>query len=304
MPATTCWPGCGGRRRLDGGDRDRYVDYAASAAGVTRQPGAGPAAAAMPSGDTLSASRTHRLGLNDTLTGDAGATTSTAPAATTSRWRRRRRPADRRRRHRHRELCRLGRRRSPSAWSTGAAAGGEPQGDTLAGIENLAGSAFDDTLTGDGGANRAGRRRRQRCADRRRRRRQARSAAPASTPRAMPARPPRSSSRQRRRHRRRRGGRHAVRHREPDRLGLQRHADRRRRRQLLDGGDGDDTLRGGAGADQPDRRRRHRHRRATPAGGRRRRQPARTAPASGGDAAGRHPVRHREPAPARPSATG
>ena len=37
---------------------------------------------------------------------------------------------------------------------SGAASGGHAQGDTLSGMENIIGSAFDDTLTGDGGANR------------------------------------------------------------------------------------------------------------------------------------------------------
>lgn len=35
----------------------------------------------------------------------------------------------------------------------GAASGGDADGDTLAGFENIRGSAYDDTLTGDGGAN-------------------------------------------------------------------------------------------------------------------------------------------------------
>jgi len=37
--------------------------------------------------------------------------------------------------------------------TSGTGAGGDAEGDTLSGIENLAGSAHDDTLTGDGGAN-------------------------------------------------------------------------------------------------------------------------------------------------------
>ena len=37
--------------------------------------------------------------------------------------------------------------------STGAASGGDAEGDTLQGIENLAGSGLNDTLTGDGEAN-------------------------------------------------------------------------------------------------------------------------------------------------------
>jgi len=36
---------------------------------------------------------------------------------------------------------------------TGAVSGGDAQGDTLGGIEQLAGSAFADTLTGNAGAN-------------------------------------------------------------------------------------------------------------------------------------------------------
>ncbi|MGV8986873.1 MAG: Hint domain-containing protein [Cypionkella sp.] len=37
--------------------------------------------------------------------------------------------------------------------ATGTATGGDAQGDTLVGFENLAGSSFNDTLTGDGNAN-------------------------------------------------------------------------------------------------------------------------------------------------------
>ncbi|MFT3726808.1 MAG: M10 family metallopeptidase C-terminal domain-containing protein [Terricaulis sp.] len=37
--------------------------------------------------------------------------------------------------------------------TAGIGAGGDAQGDTLSGVENLIGSAFDDTLKGDGGAN-------------------------------------------------------------------------------------------------------------------------------------------------------
>ena len=36
---------------------------------------------------------------------------------------------------------------------TGSGSGGDAQGDTLSGIENIIGSAFADVLTGDGGAN-------------------------------------------------------------------------------------------------------------------------------------------------------
>ncbi|MCZ6812603.1 MAG: calcium-binding protein, partial [Alphaproteobacteria bacterium] len=37
--------------------------------------------------------------------------------------------------------------------ATGTGSGGDAQGDTLTGIENLTGSAFDDSLTGDANAN-------------------------------------------------------------------------------------------------------------------------------------------------------
>src|SRR3546814_17659561 len=37
--------------------------------------------------------------------------------------------------------------------TTGTGLGGDAQGDTLSGIENLTGSNYDDTLTGDGGTN-------------------------------------------------------------------------------------------------------------------------------------------------------
>src|SRR3546814_15995539 len=37
--------------------------------------------------------------------------------------------------------------------TTGTGLGGDAQGDTLSGIENLTGSNYDDTLTGDGGNN-------------------------------------------------------------------------------------------------------------------------------------------------------
>jgi serralysin len=36
---------------------------------------------------------------------------------------------------------------------TGSGSGGDAQGDTLSGVESVAGSSFDDTLTGNGGAN-------------------------------------------------------------------------------------------------------------------------------------------------------
>ena len=43
--------------------------------------------------------------------------------------------------------------RPSTSWPAQAAAA-TPQGDTLSGIENVVGSAYDDTLTGDGGGNR------------------------------------------------------------------------------------------------------------------------------------------------------
>ena len=44
---------------------------------------------------------------------------------------------------------------APRSWSrsTAAASGGDAAGDTLSNIQNLTGSAFNDTLTGDAGAN-------------------------------------------------------------------------------------------------------------------------------------------------------
>ncbi len=64
--------------------------------------------------------------------------------------------------------------------TTNVNTGGDAQGDSLSGIENLTGSAFADTLVGDGGVNRLdggetamrpGRPGRRRRADRRRRHR-------------------------------------------------------------------------------------------------------------------------------------
>jgi Ca2+-binding RTX toxin-like protein len=48
-------------------------------------------------------------------------------------------------------------------WS-GEGLSGEAAGDVLVGIENLRGSAFADTLVGDGGVNELTRRRWARCA--------------------------------------------------------------------------------------------------------------------------------------------
>ena len=66
------------------------------------------------------------------------------------RWRR---PARRRRRHRHRLLRQRLRRRVGGADRQPELQGGDAAGDSYVGVENLAGSAFDDILQGDGQAN-------------------------------------------------------------------------------------------------------------------------------------------------------
>ena len=68
--------------------------------------------------------------------------------------RRRRGQAGRRRGHGHTGLQRLGQRRSKPGSTGVAGKGGDAAGDTATGIENLTGSAHDDSLTGDAGANR------------------------------------------------------------------------------------------------------------------------------------------------------
>ncbi len=66
--------------------------------------------------------------------------------------RRRRRHPDGRSRHRHGGLRAVDRRRVRRV-GDGIGSGGDAEGDTLSGIENLIGSAFNDLLGGDAGAN-------------------------------------------------------------------------------------------------------------------------------------------------------
>ena len=121
-------------------------------------------------------------------------------------------------------------------------------GDTLTGIENLMGSDFADTLTGDNGANvlwgaagndvlsgGGG------CAVRRRGDRHRRLFRLGGRGQCEPD--------HRHWHRRRCAGRHAERDREPDGFGLCRYADRRCRCEQILGGAGDDLLDGAAGND-------------------------------------------------------
>ena len=146
--------GAGGADTLAGGPGSDTAAYASSPAGVRVDLGAGTAAGGHAEGDTLSAIE-HLLGSRhaDTLTGDASAnrldggpgndrlaggagadTLVGGPGSDTALY-----------------------AASPAPVSvhleTGAATGGHAGGDTLAGIENLTGSAFDDVLSGDAGAN-------------------------------------------------------------------------------------------------------------------------------------------------------
>ena len=67
-------------------------------------------------------------------------------------WSRRSRHAHWQYGHRHGDLCSLASGVNVSL-TTGLGSGGDAEGDALANIENLTGSAFDDTLEGNGGNN-------------------------------------------------------------------------------------------------------------------------------------------------------
>lgn len=139
---------------LDGGSGTDTVDYAASAAGVTVNLGTGLASGGDAAGDTLTGIEvlsgsafddllTGNTGANtlsggsgnDTLAGGAGADSLIGGTGTDN--------AD----------------YSASAsgvtvnLSTGTHSGGDAAGDRLSGIEDLTGSAFNDSLTGDSTAN-------------------------------------------------------------------------------------------------------------------------------------------------------
>jgi Ca2+-binding RTX toxin-like protein len=144
-----------GADTLDGGAGIDTADYSASAAGVTIDLGLGTASGGDAAGDTLigienvtgSASAddlTGAAGVNilsggagndvlagldgaDTLDGGGGSDTADYTASTAG---------------------------IIISLQAGTAAGGHAEGDTLTSIENLTGSAFDDTLTGAADANR------------------------------------------------------------------------------------------------------------------------------------------------------
>ena len=138
--------GGAGSDTLIGGLGSDTASYASSGAGVTVNLGAGTAAGGDAAGDTLSGIE-NLIGSAqaDTLTGDSGDNVLEGGAGGDAL------------------TGGLGNDTASYASSgagvtvnlgAGTASGGDAEGDTLSGIENLTGSAQADTLTGDGNANR------------------------------------------------------------------------------------------------------------------------------------------------------
>jgi Ca2+-binding RTX toxin-like protein len=137
--------GAGGDTLIGGGGSDT-ASYAGSGAGVTVNLGAGTASGGDAQGDTLSGIE-NIIGSAqaDTLTGDGGDNVLEGGGGDDTL------------------NGALGNDTASYAASgagvavslaTGTGSGGDAQGDTLSGIENIIGSALADTLTGDGNANR------------------------------------------------------------------------------------------------------------------------------------------------------
>jgi serralysin len=136
--------GAGADALIGGAGRDT-ADYSSSAAGVTVNLLTGSGSGGDAQGDTLSGIE-NIIGsaFADVLTGDSGANTLVGGAGA--------------------DALNGGAGADTADYSssaagvtvnllTGSGSGGDAHGDTLSGIENITGSAFADTLTGDGGAN-------------------------------------------------------------------------------------------------------------------------------------------------------
>ena len=148
--ATTCW-WAAGDDALDGGADEDTLDYSASGNGVAVDLGAGTATGGDATADTFAGVEDVQGSTSpDSLTGDAGTNTligldgddtlSGGGGADDLRE----------------GIDILDYQTSPAAVSidlAGMASGGDAAGDAILSVEGVVGSAFDDTLTGDGGDN-------------------------------------------------------------------------------------------------------------------------------------------------------